>query len=32
MLGRPVSMLIPKVIGVRLTGALPEGAPPPTWC
>ena len=26
MLGRPVSMLIPKVIGVRLTGALPEGS------
>jgi aconitate hydratase len=26
MLGQPVSMLIPQVIGVRLTGALPEGA------
>ncbi|MEH0421155.1 aconitate hydratase [Streptomyces sp. B21-083] len=26
MLGRPVSMLIPKVVGVRLTGALPEGS------
>jgi aconitate hydratase len=26
MLGQPVSMLIPKVLGVRLTGALPEGA------
>ncbi|WP_107055901.1 aconitate hydratase [Streptomyces griseus] len=26
MLGRPVSMLIPKVIGVRLTGGLPEGS------
>ncbi|WP_371589142.1 aconitate hydratase [Streptomyces virginiae] len=25
MLGRPVSMLIPEVVGVRLTGALPEG-------
>jgi aconitate hydratase len=26
MLGQPVSMLIPQVIGVALTGALPEGA------
>jgi aconitate hydratase len=26
MLGQPVSMLIPQVIGVRLTGALPEGS------
>jgi aconitate hydratase len=26
MLGQPVSMLIPQVIGVRLIGALPEGA------
>ncbi|MGH6718643.1 MAG: aconitate hydratase AcnA [Alphaproteobacteria bacterium] len=26
MLGQPVSMLIPEVIGVRLTGKLPEGA------
>src|SRR5258708_7045572 len=26
MLGQPVSMLIPQVVGVRLTGALPEGA------
>jgi aconitate hydratase len=26
MLGQPVSMLIPQVIGFRLTGALPEGA------
>ncbi len=25
MLGQPVSMLIPQVIGMRLTGALPEG-------
>ena len=25
MLGQPVSMLIPQVVGVRLTGALPEG-------
>ena len=26
MLGQPLSMLIPEVIGVRLTGTLPEGA------
>jgi len=26
MLGQPVSMLIPQVIGVKLSGALPEGA------
>jgi aconitate hydratase len=26
MLGQPVSMLIPQVIGFRLSGALPEGA------
>ena len=26
MLGQPVSMVIPEVVGFRLTGALPEGA------
>ena len=26
MLGQPMSMLIPQVVGFRLTGALPEGA------
>ena len=26
MLGQPVSMLIPEVVGFRLTGSLPEGA------
>ena len=26
MLGQPVSMLIPKVVGFRLTGELPEGS------
>src|SRR5437667_10307197 len=26
MLGQPVSMLIPQVVGFRLTGRLPEGA------
>ena len=31
MLGQPVSMLIPQVVGFKLTGQLPEGPPPPTW-
>jgi aconitate hydratase len=26
MLGQPISMLIPQVLGVRLSGALPEGS------
>jgi aconitate hydratase len=26
MLGQPVSMLVPQVVGFRLTGSLPEGA------
>jgi aconitate hydratase A / 2-methylisocitrate dehydratase len=26
MLGQPISMLIPKVVGFRLTGVLPDGA------
>ena len=26
MLGRPISMLVPQVVGFRLTGALPAGA------
>src|ERR1043166_8774326 len=26
MLGQPVSMLIPQVVGFKLTGQLPEGA------
>jgi aconitate hydratase len=26
MLGQPISMLIPKVVGFRLTGAMPQGA------
>src|SRR5687768_2948702 len=26
MLGQPISMLIPQVLGVRLTGAMPRGA------
>ena len=32
MLGQPVSMLIPEVVGFRLTGALPRARPPPTSC
>ena len=30
MLGQPVSMLMPQVVGFKLHGQLPEGAPPPT--
>src|SRR3546814_7364008 len=26
MLGQPISMLIPRVVGFKLTGTLPEGA------
>ena len=26
MLGQPISMLIPEVIGFKMTGKLPEGA------
>ena len=26
MLGQPISMLVPDVIGFRIDGALPEGA------
>ncbi len=26
MLGQPISMLLPQVVGVRLTGSLPDGA------
>src|SRR3546814_12545685 len=26
MLGQPISMLVPPVVGVELTGAMPEGA------
>src|SRR5256885_12133110 len=29
MLGEPISMLIPQVVGFRLTGGLPAGAPAP---
>ena len=32
MLGQPVSMLIPRVVGFKLTGELPPARPPPTWC
>src|SRR3981081_1234493 len=31
MLGQPVSMLIPLVVGVKLTGRLREGATAPDW-
>jgi aconitate hydratase len=32
MLGQPVSMLIPEVVGFKLTGKLPKAPPPPTSC
>lgn len=32
MLGQPVSMLIPRVVGFKLTGELTPAPPPPTWC
>jgi hypothetical protein len=32
MLGQPSSMLIPPVVGFRLTGRLPRARPPPTSC
>jgi aconitate hydratase len=32
MLGQPVSMLIPEVVGFKLTGKLRKASPPPTWC
>lgn len=31
MLGQPVSMLIPRVVGFKLTGELLTAPPPPTW-
>jgi aconitate hydratase len=30
MLGQPIPMLIPEVVGFRLTGRLPRARPPPT--
>ena len=32
MLGQPIYMLMPDVVGFKLTGALPEGPPLPTSC
>ena len=32
MLGQPVTMLIPQVIGFKLIGQLPPAPLPPTWC
>ena len=32
MLGQPVSMLIPQVVGFKLTGELRKAQPRPTWC
>jgi aconitate hydratase len=32
MLGQPISMLLPEVIGFRLTGNSRKASPRPTWC
>ena len=32
MLGQPVSMLIPRVVGFKLTGEIQPASPPPTSC
>jgi aconitate hydratase len=32
MLGQPVYLLIPEVVGVELTGKSPPASPPPTSC
>jgi aconitase A len=32
MLGQPVSMLIPDVVGFKLTGNCLKALPPPIWC
>ena len=31
MLGQPIFMNLPEVVGVRLTGQLPEGTRPRIW-
>ena len=32
MLGQPVSMLVPQVVGFKLAGSSAKGRPRPTWC
>ena len=32
MLGQPVSMLVPQVVGFKLTASCAKARPPPTWC
>ena len=32
MLGQPVSMLLPQVVGFRMETSCPRAPPPPTWC
>ena len=32
MLGQPLYMLTPEVVGFELDGDLPPGTTPPTWC
>ena len=31
MLGQPVSMLVPQVVGFKLTGSFPKASRRPTW-
>src|ERR1700691_3534646 len=32
MLGQPLSLLVPDVVGFKLHDACPQAPPPPTWC
>jgi aconitate hydratase len=32
MLGQPMDMLLPDVIGFKLTANCARASPPPTWC
>ena len=32
MLGQPISMLIPEVIGFSSPASCAKASPPPTWC
>ena len=32
MLGQPLYMLMPEVVGFEITGQLPPAPRPPTWC
>ena len=32
MLGQPATMLLPAVVGFKLTGSCPKARPRPIWC